>query len=299
MQPGGYAYESYHNLLKRGYKPERLDAAEIVKRFPAWKAGRCVDGFFHARAGFAVSGRVVNTLVAYARQLGITVIEGQTAAALIIEGDKVRGVTSREGQTFKADHTIICAGAWTPWLLPELQPVMKTTGHPVYHLKPDNPALFTPPNFVVFTADIADSGWYGFPLHPTEGIVKIANHGIGLQLHPEHDERVVTAEDTASLRDFLNKTFPALVDAPIVYTRRCLYCDTLDEHLWIDNHPELANLTVAAGGSGHAFKMGPVLGKLIADAVEQRDNRWLPKFKWRTLAADTSGQEASRYHGQS
>ncbi len=62
-------------------------------------------------------------------------------------------------------------------------------------------------------------------------------------------------------------------------------------------HPELTGLTVAAGGSGHAFKMAPVLGGLIADAALGRPNPRLAKFRWRQLSPETAGQEAARYHG--
>lgn len=85
----------------------------------------------------------------------------------------------------------------------------------------------------------------------------------------------------------------------MVYTRRCLYADTLDEHLWIDRHPEIAGLSVATGGSGHGFKFAPLLGALIADSVEKRDNPWLHKFRWRELLPETAGEEAARYHAES
>ncbi|MCL4263525.1 MAG: FAD-dependent oxidoreductase [Anaerolineae bacterium] len=297
MAPGGFEYESYQMLLKRGHQPERLDADEISRRFPAWKRGAFVDGFYHAQGGYAESGRVVEALLAQAQQLGVAALTGQTAVEIGQEGGRVTAVRTTEGHTFATDHVLVAAGTWTHLLLPALAPVMKSTGHPVFHLKPAQPELFTPPNFAVFTADVARTGWYGFPLHPTEGVVKIANHGIGLRLHPRDDERVVTAQDEQNFRAFLAATFPALANAPIVYTRRCLYCDTLDEHFWIDRHPEITGLTVAAGGSGHGFKFAPILGDLIADAVEARPNPWLPKFRWRTLAAQTTGEEASRHHG--
>ena len=79
----------------------------------------------------------------------------------------------------------------------------------------------------------------------------------------------------------------------------CLYNDTLDEHFWIDHHPEKEGLSVATGGSGHGFKFGPVLGDLIADVVEGRPNEWADLFRWRELSPDTTGEEASRYHGDS
>jgi glycine/D-amino acid oxidase-like deaminating enzyme len=69
----------------------------------------------------------------------------------------------------------------------------------------------------------------------------------------------------------------------------------LDEHFWIAQHPSRPGLTVAAGGSGHAFKFAPVLGSIIADAVEGRQNPILQKFRWRILSPDTVGEEATRY----
>ena len=94
----------------------------------------------------------------------------------------------------------------------------------------------------------------------------------------------------------LADTFPALATAPITYTRRCLYCDTLDEHFWLDHHPDRPGLSIAAGGSGHGFKFAPLLGDLIADMVLDVPNPWLDRFRWRRLAPDTPGVEAARHH---
>ena len=297
MAPGGYQYESYHTLKAHGHAVERLDAAAIRERFPAWNADCYVDGFFSARGGYAESGRTVETLIGHARSLGVNVHAGQTADEIVQENGRATAVKTREGETFAAGEIIVCAGSWTPYLVPELQPYMKATGHPIFHLKPRDPDLFTPPNFVVFTADVSRTGWYGFPLHPRAGVVKIANHGAGVTLHPERAERAVYESDVSHLRTMLADTFPALLDAELVYTRRCLYNDTIDEHFWIDRHPEVAGLTLGAGGSGHGFKMGPILGEMIADAVEGKANRWLPKFRWRETAGAMAG-EASRYHGE-
>ncbi|MCB0132368.1 MAG: FAD-dependent oxidoreductase, partial [Caldilineaceae bacterium] len=248
-------------------------------------------------AGFGESGRVVEALLAKAQRRGIALHAGAQVTKLLADGTRITGVETASGERFNGGHVVVAAGAWTQVLVPELAASMVATGHPVFHLKPANPELFAPPNFVVFTADVANTGWYGFPLHPRAGVVKIANHGVGVRLHPEHDPRVVTAQDEADLRAFLAQTFPALVEAPIVYTRRCLYCDTVDEHFWIDRHPTLAGLTVSAGGSGHGFKFAPLLGALAADAVEGKPNPWLPKFRWRGPSDMTSGQEAARFHG--
>lgn len=298
MAPGGYEYESYHLLRKRGHSPERLTEEAISQRFPAWKPGAFVDGFFHAQGGYVESGRVVAALVQLAQAKGVTLYPDQTIEALIEEDQHAKGVRTRSGDTFYAEHVLVASGAWTPLLIPELASVLKITGHPAFHLKPANPDLFTPPHFFVFTADVTHTGWYGFPLHPREQVVKIANHGVGQVLHPERDERVVTANDTELLRAFLAATFPALVDAPIVATRRCLYADTPDGDFWIDRHPHYPGLTVATGDSGHGFKFAPVLGGVIADAIEGKPNRWLPRFRWREVRTHDGGAEASRYRGE-
>lgn len=297
MVPGRYEYESYQQLLRRGHRPERLNADELSRRFPAWKPGAYQDGFFHAKGGYAESGRVIEALLGLARQQGITIHEGQTASDIASQAGQLTGVRTQEGGWFPAGQVVVAAGSWTPVLLPELSPVMRATGHPVFHLRPSRPEQFSPPHFTVFNADVARTGWYGFPFHPTQQVVKIANHGLGQRLDPVHDTRLVGPADEQNLRHFLAETFPDLVEAPIVYTRRCLYCDTLDEHFWIDRHPERPGVTVTAGGSGHGFKFGPVLGPLVADALEGKANPWLPKFQWRTFVADTAGEEPARYHG--
>lgn len=298
MSPGGYEYESYQLLRKRGHAPERLTGDAISRRFPAWKPGTYVDGFFHAQGGYAESGRVVAALVRLAGAKGVVLYPDQKVDSLIEEGSRIKGVRTRAGSSFHAEYVVVASGAWTALLIPELASILKVTGHPVFHLKPGNPALFTPPNFVVFTADIGRSGWYGFPLHPRENVVKVANHGVGQVLHPERDERVVTESDVTQLRAFLLATFPALYDAPLVYTRRCLYVDTADGDFWIDRHPQQAGLTVATGDGGHGFKFAPILGRLIADAVEGKQNRWLTKFRWRDVSWENVRKEASRFKGE-
>jgi glycine/D-amino acid oxidase-like deaminating enzyme len=97
------------------------------------------------------------------------------------------------------------------------------------------------------------------------------------------------------LRVFLAETFPALIDAPIIYTRLCLYCDTNDGDFWIARDPERAGLVIAAGDNGHGFKFAPVLGEIIADAVEGQENPLLEKFRWRPEVRAQTSTDAARF----
>lgn len=41
--------------------------------------------------------------------------------------------------------------------------------------------------------------------------------------------------------------------------------------------------------------MAPMLGPMIADAVEGRDNPWLGRFRWRELDSNAVVEEEARF----
>ena len=293
MAPGGFEYESYQLLLNHGHAPQRLDSAAIRRRFPAWQADNFSDGYYNPLGGYAESGRVVAQLIGQARAAGVDLHEGQTFERLIEDGSRVGGVLTREGVRFEAEQVVFAGGSWTPHALPWRAASLRSTGMPVFHLKPAAPRMFEYAQFPVFCADITATGYYGFPLHP-DGVVKLANHGDGRRLTPDSPERVVNERETARLRAFLGENLPALAEAPIVYTRVCLYCDTWDGHFWIAPDPDREGLVVATGGSGHAFKFAPLLGGWIADAVEGTNNAFTHKFRWRPAVRPPKTEEAAR-----
>jgi glycine/D-amino acid oxidase-like deaminating enzyme len=293
MTRGSFEHDSFAQLLERAHRPERLDASALARRFGAWSTGNHVDGFFHARGGFVESACVLTRLIERAIAHGVSLRQGASFAALKVHGDRVTGVHLRDGAVLDADHVVLALGAWTPSGLPELAGMLRATAHPVFHLRPREPARFVAAQFPVFGAAIAETGWYGFPLHPRDGIVKIARHSVGRAMHPEAPERAVTVDDVRALRGFLAETFPALTEAELVATRACLYCDTHDGHFLIDRDPTRRGLTVATGDSGHGFKFAPVLGALIADVVAGANAE--ARFRWRAREHTGRSHEAARH----
>ncbi len=294
MAPGGFEHDSYRTLLDRSHRPERMDAATITNRYPAWSTGRFVDGFYHHKGGYAQSGKVVAALARRAFGEGVTVREGTRMTALIERAGGVRGVRTDQGQDLEADAVVLATGAWAGTLYPPVSGAIRASGHPVFHLRPADPALFQAERFPTFTADVARTGYYGFPVNP-QGVVKIGSHALGRPIDPDAPRHLAAGTETR-LRRFLYDTFPALADAPVVYTRLCLYADTQDEDFWIARDPERVGLTVAGGGSGHGFKFAPVLGGLIADAATGVDNPALGRFRWRPEVTLAHGTEAARCH---
>ncbi len=296
MKPGDFEFESFKVLGRRGHRIERMNSARLWKRFPAWNAQLYQDGVLELEAGYAESARVVAVLIARAKSLGVELREGARFSELDESDDRVIGIVLDNGERISGDIVVMAVGAWTPYVLPFTRKFFRATGQPVFHLKPRQPELFAPERFPVFGADISTTGYYGFPLS-REGVVKIANHGLGRETSPESSERAVTSEEEKNLREFLSITFPALADASIVYTRICLYCDTNDGHFWIAPDPERPGLIIAAGDCGHGFKFAPVLGEIIADAAEGRSNPLQEKFRWRPEMALGSGTDAARFRG--
>jgi glycine/D-amino acid oxidase-like deaminating enzyme len=294
MKPGGFEYESYHLLQKRGHQVERLNSEALGRRFPAWNTEVYRDGYFNPRAGWAESGRVLEWLASKAEQLGVRFLLGRKFSRLLDKDSRVTGIQTEDGEKHPADFVIVAAGTWTPHLLPYLSDVLWTVFQPVFHFQVPDMELFTPPRFPAWGADISRTGWYGFPAIQDRRI-KFANHGPGWRFHPDV-ARVMPGDQEEKFRLFLRGTFPALADAPILFSRLCPYCDSWDGNFWIDHDPDRPGLVVATGDSGHAFKFTPVLGTLIADVLERKPSQFASKFAWR--ARGKPGKEDARYAGE-
>lgn len=278
LSDGSFEGDSFALLEARGHEPERLDGSQISARFPAWAEAGYVDGYFNPEAGWAEAERVVARILGSCRREGVRLREGPRAEELWTEGSHVRGVKTSDGR-LGADHVVLAAGAWTPGLLPELTGKVWPVGQPVFQLKTDRLDLFQSPNFVVWAADISETGWYGFP-SLDDGTVKIANHGPGKRVAPDRRGAVDSGLEDR-FRSFLEESLPALAGAPTVDSRLCFYSDSWDGDFYIDRVPGYEGLIVATGGSGHAFKFAPMLGDWIADAVERTENPDLRRFAWR------------------
>jgi glycine/D-amino acid oxidase-like deaminating enzyme len=274
LAPGTFEGDSLAVLQRRGHRVERLDRAEIARRYPAWTSRAYVDGIFNPVGGWVESGRVVARLVREAARTGVELHEGARFPDELPE----------------CDATVFALGAWTPFVLPRTAGWFRASGMPVFHLRPADPSAFSADRFPVFGADISNTGYYGFPIHPESRVVKIANHGAGRAID-RSSAREVTEAETASLRAFLRETFPSLADAPIVASRTCVYCDTWDGHFWIAPDPERPDQIIAAGDSGHGFKFAPILGAIIADAVE---GKVVERFRWRPESRPPRSDEAAR-----
>ena len=290
MEPGGFEYESLRVLRERGYDPERLSEEILRDRYPVWNASKYPDGYMSPRGGWAESGEVVRRLLGSCADAGVRFVEGRLDH-LLERGSQVRGVRLADGTELDGDHVVVSAGAWTPVLLPWLGDLLRPVGQPVIHFGVEAPDDYRGPHFPPYAADTSGSGWYGFPAL-ADGRLKLGHHGDGTVVHPD-DRGTVSAAHIERARAFLAESMPTLADAPVVGTRICLYCDAVDGDLLIAADPDREGRVVASGGSGHGFKFAPMIGPLVADAVEGQKNPWDHRFRWRTSASP--GAEQARF----
>src|SRR5437762_688766 len=144
MKPGDFEYESFKVLQQRGHNIERMNSAQLWKRFPAWNPQLFRDGVLEVEAGYAESGRVVATLIQHAESIGVE-LRSATRFAHLDEHDRgIEGIVLDNGERITGDRVVMAAGAWTPYLLPFTKKFFRASGQPVFHLKPSQPDLFAP-----------------------------------------------------------------------------------------------------------------------------------------------------------
>jgi sarcosine oxidase len=107
---------------------------------------------------------------------------------------------------------------------------------------------------------------YGMPDIESRGL-KMARDTHGERVDPDTQSRIVSSEGAEWARNYVARRFPVLKNAPIVETRVCQYENTSNGDFLVDRHPDMPNVWLAGGGSGHGFKHGPALGEYLAAQI--------------------------------
>ena len=114
--------------------------------------------------------------------------------------------------------------------------------------------------------ELSTQAMYGIPGNANRGL-KIADDTSGPVFDPTTGDRSITPARVKAIRAYVARRFPALAKAPMIGAEVCQYEATPDSHYIIDRHPAASNVWIVGGGSGHGFKMGPVIGEIVASLV--------------------------------
>jgi sarcosine oxidase len=241
---------------------ERLEAAEIMRRWPQWRLTDDVTGLWQAQGGLAdpFKGNAAHRRLATAR--GATLLDRSPVSA-IRETAGVVEVTLADGTIHRAGRVILAADAWTNRLLEPLGRALNLTitKEQVTYVAALDPAAFAPDRFPVWIW-MDEPSFYGFPTYGEAG-PKIAQDCGGQATTPE--TRTFDRDEAAYARTqaFLAVHLPAAV-GPDLYTKTCLYTLTPDRDFVVDRVPEAPGVTVLLGAA-HGFKFASVLGRIAAE----------------------------------
>jgi monomeric sarcosine oxidase len=240
---------------------ERLDRAEMKRRWPQIDFGPNNWAIYEPDSGFLVGFHAVQAVVQMAEATGVEYLQ---EAVVPPEGTgRLGSIATRSGRTVSAGTFVFACGPWLPKVFPDLlgERIFPTRQEVFYFGPPPGDERFRSPAMPVWV-DFAEE-IYGLPDFKGRGF-KVAPDRHGAAFDPDTGSRVVTPETLATVRDFVARRFPGLKDAPLVASEVCQYENTGSGDFLIDRHPERDNVWLVGGGSGHGFKHGPAVGEYVA-----------------------------------
>ncbi len=243
----------------------RFSTEELRAAYP--QHGRLADevgildelgGVLRPEAGVAEAQR-------QAVEAGASVLADTTVTSLREEGGGV--VVEHPGGTLRARRAVVAAGAWTAELLPQLAPVLTPKQLVLTWFAPEDPGGYTPEKFPAFIRDTEGIHLFGVPTLDgalvKTGVGDVWDHRPRAET-PDRLERSMPYEELVPVGDAVHRYLPGLPARP---SRHSVHMDLYTE----DRRALLGRLSggiaVAAGFSGHGFKLAPVFGELALQAA--------------------------------
>jgi monomeric sarcosine oxidase len=254
-------------LLNRlGIQCEKLNAAELSRRYPQLHFAEVTLGVLEPEGGVLLARAAVQALVSDLAHNGVDCL---TAAVLPPQGrGKLLAIEAVPQQSVAAGTFVFACGSWLPKLFPELlgERIFPTRQEVFFFGPPAGSDEFQSAKMPAWLHHNHPDRPYAVPDIENRGF-KIALDRHGPEFDPDHGSRVVPPASVDHLRAYLTQHVPVLAHAPVVETRVCQYENTWNGDFLIDRHPGFDNVWLAGGGSGHGFKHGPAVGEYLSARI--------------------------------
>jgi sarcosine oxidase, subunit beta len=248
-----------------GVQTEEIDHADVAEMWPFADLSSFGAFGWEARGGYGDAYMTAQAFAASARQAGVRVRQGTPVTELLVDGDTVTGVRLADGGTVSAGVVVVATGVWTtPFLAPYGVDVpIKVVREQIVTIDPglDEEATGSLPVF----SDLVSLQYVRPELG---GDILFGNSDLSDVEEADPDDYLNRATEAfVDLTvDKVGARFPGFGDAAIRSSYAGCYDVTPDWNPVIGAAP-LDGLFVAAGFSGHGFKISPAVGRLIADLV--------------------------------
>jgi glycine/D-amino acid oxidase-like deaminating enzyme len=251
-----YVRSSLPILRELGFPVDSLTIGEAARRYPQIDFRGVKSVWLERRAG-ALS----------AKRACVAVRDAFVNAGGIYRTEHVDPASIVDGSRKDADAYVFACGPWLGTSFPDvLGNAIRPTRQEVHYFGTPRGSERYQPGSLPIWIDFGERIFYGFPDTHGRGF-KIADDTRGDAFDPTSGERVATAEGIARARRLLAERFPELANAPLLASEVCQYENSPDGHLIIDQHPRAKNVWLVGGGSGHGFKLSPVVGEMVANAI--------------------------------
>lgn len=249
-----------------GVQTEEIDAAEVAKMWPFADLEPFAAFGWEPRGGYGDAYQTAQAFAAAARSAGVRVRQSTAVQNLTTVGDRVTGVKLADGGEISAETVVVATGAWT-------RPFLAQHGIDVpIRVVREQIVLIDPGVELGPVPVFSDLVSLQYIRPEPDGTVLFGNSDLAAQdssaEDPDPDNYLNRATD-----DFVDITvdkvgtrFPGFPDASIASSYAGCYDVTPDWNPVI-SRTDLDGLVVAAGFSGHGFKIAPAVGRLVADIV--------------------------------
>jgi sarcosine oxidase len=253
-------------IAKNSVPHERLSSDDLRSRYPQLHFEDGTWAVYEPESGALLARQAVQAMVEDAMHSGVTYLQSWVESPT--PGRRVTELKTSSGDRISAGTLIFASGPWLPNIFPRLlaDRIFPTRQEVFFLGPPAGSNLFRPPKMPIWLHHSGPDIPYALPDIENRGF-KIAFDRHGPAFDPDIGSRVVDWISIERLRTYLRSHIPALADAPLVETRVCQYENTFNGDFLIDRHPELENVWIVGGGSGHGFKHGPMVGDHVSNRI--------------------------------
>lgn len=279
----GYSHAARSRVAadEYGIPYEWLSPAECMARWPQFTVPEDWDVLYSSSSGYLLTEPAIHGMGTLARRGGATILEH---APVIDWGRDGEGVWLETAQgRYTAGAAIVTAGAWATKMLAALGLPIHILRKTLWWQRVARPEMYGPDRFPVFISDSTVGGIYGFPVHDGDGL-KIANHEDGEPTTAESVDRTTRPGENDDVLELARLLIPGAT-ADVVKSAVCLYAMTPDHDFILDRHPEMPNVAIGAGFSGHGFKFATAVGEVLAEMVTNPLQRPMPRLSLERFAS--------------
>jgi sarcosine oxidase len=259
-----YAIDSLTTLQKNKIPCEKLSLHDLRERYPQISFDEDAWGILEPESGVLLARRSVQAVVDRAIQIGV---DYRNLSVPNFSGqNKLESITATTGEKISAGSFVFACGSWLPKTFPDLLgPRMFVSRQEILFFGvPAGDRRFAEPAMPTWL--YLKDEFYGMPEIESRGF-KVADDRHGARVDPDTQSRLSSPDAVEAARQFVARRFPDLKSAPILETRVCQYENTSNGDFLIDRHPQMENVWLVGGGSGHGFKHGPSVGEYVAAQI--------------------------------